>query len=186
MNAHSIALFLHIAGALGYFAMLALEWASLRQIRSATRPEQARAGMGMLRSTNKLGFPCMLTIVVTGTYMMLTEVGWAAWILVTIGALVLVIALFVSVSAPRLKSLARTLGPQNEAMSPQFANLANDPLLWISVQTRLAIILGIVLLKTTTPGWGGSLLIIGMAVVLGIASALPMVRRERAQRASAD
>ena len=35
MNDYSIALFLHIVGALGFFVALGLEWTGLRQIRSA-------------------------------------------------------------------------------------------------------------------------------------------------------
>ncbi len=35
MNSYSISLFFHIAGALGFFTALGLEWTGLRQIRSA-------------------------------------------------------------------------------------------------------------------------------------------------------
>ena len=33
MNYYSIALFLHVVGALGFFVVLGLEWTSLRQLR---------------------------------------------------------------------------------------------------------------------------------------------------------
>ena len=71
-------------------------------------------------------------------------------------------------------------------MSNTFHSLANHPVLWISIQTRVAIALGIVFLKTAKPDLGGSLLTIGVAIILGLASALPMPRRERAQEGSAD
>jgi hypothetical protein len=50
----------------------------------------------------------------------------------------------------------------------------------------VAITLGIVFLKTAKPDLGGSLLTIGVAIVLGLALALPMPRREQAQEGSAD
>ena len=51
MNDYSIALFLHIVGALGLFMALGLEWTGLWQIRSAMTTEQVRGWMGILRLT---------------------------------------------------------------------------------------------------------------------------------------
>jgi len=42
MNDYSIALFLHVVGALGFFVALGLEWTSLRQIRGAATSGQVR------------------------------------------------------------------------------------------------------------------------------------------------
>jgi hypothetical protein len=186
MNIYSIALFLHIVGALGLSVALGLEWTGLRQIRSAVLPEQVRAWMGILKSTNKVGFPSMLTTVLTGIYMMLKAWGWAPWIVVTIGSLVLVIALSVALSKPRMMAIGQALAKEKGPASPTFHNLVNHPILWISLQTRVTIVLGIVFLKIIKPDLGGSLLTIGVAIMLGLASALPMPRRERAAEGSAD
>jgi hypothetical protein len=59
-------------------------------------------------------------------------------------------------------------------------------MLWISIQSRAAIVLGIIFLRIAKPELGGSLLTIGAAIVFGIASALPMARREQAREASTD
>ena len=183
---YSIALFLHIVGVLGLFVALGLEWTGLRQIRSAMIPEQVRAWMGVLKSVRKVGFASMLTTVITGIYMMLTEWGGAAWIIVTMGSLVLVIALSLALTGPRMTAVGRALATEKGALSKTFHSLANHPLLWISIQTRVAIALGIVFLKTAKPDLGGSLLTIGVAIILGLATALPLPRRERAQEGSAD
>ncbi len=122
----------------------------------------------------------MLTTVVTGIYMTLAVWGGVAWVVVSIGALVLVIALAQVLTGPRMADIGRAL-----ATAQSFHSLAYHPLLWVSIQTRIAIVLGIVLLKTVKPDWGGSLVIIIVAIVLGIASALAMQRRQRAQQASA-
>jgi hypothetical protein len=58
--------------------------------------------------------------------------------------------------------------------------LANHPLLWISIQTRIAIVLGIVFLKTAKPDWVGALVTVIVAVVFGIASALSVSRPAQA------
>jgi hypothetical protein len=181
MNAYSIALFLHIVGAVGIFVALGLEWTGLWQIRSAMTPQQVGGWMRILRSVRKFGFASMLTAVVTGLYMMVTAWGGEAWIIVTVGALVLMIALAQVLTAPRMMAIGRALANEKAPLSQTFYSLANQPLLWISIQTRVAIALGIIFLKIAKPDLGGSLLTIGIAIVLGIASALPMPRRQRAQ-----
>jgi len=173
MNIYSIALFLHVVGVLVLFAALAIEWVGLRQIRSSAHPEQTRAWLGLITNATRIGFPSMFVTVVTGIYMMVTVWKWTPWLATTIGALILLIVL-ARAAAPRLKALGQSL------------DVVNDPLLWISVQTRTAIALGIVFLKITKPNVAGSLVTIGVAIVLGIASALPVTRRQRSDVASSD
>lgn len=186
MNSYSIALFLHIVGALGVFVALAQEWTGLWQIRSAILPEQVSAWMGIFKSTNQVGFPSMLTTVITGIYMVLNGLGWAPWILVTLAALVLIIVLSVALTKPRTAAIGQALAMEKGSVSQTFHNLVNHPILWISIQTRMAIALSIILLKIAKPDLGGALLTIGVASVLGIASALPISRRVRVQQGPAD
>jgi hypothetical protein len=186
MNAYSIALFLHIVGAVGFFVTLALEWTGLSQIGRAMALEQVRASMGILKNVRKVGFVSMLTAVITGIYMMVTVWRGEAWTVVTTASLVLVIVLAQMLTAPRMMAIGKALITEKGPLSKTFHSLANNPLLWISIQTLIAIALGIVLLKTVKPGWSGSLLIIGIAIVLGVASALPMSSRERAGEGTAD
>jgi hypothetical protein len=183
MNDYSIALFLHIAGVLGFSVALGLEWTGLREIQRAIAAEQIRGWLGILKGVRSVGFASMLTTVMTGIYMMLTAWGGVAWVIVSLGALVLVIALSLVLTGPRMAAIGRALTTASILQSVH--RLASDPLLWVSIQTRIAIALGIVLLKTAKPDWSGSLLVIGAAIVLGIASALPMPRRERVREGSA-
>ncbi len=186
MDVNSIVLFLHIVGALGIFVALGLEWSGLRQMRSATLPLQVRAWMGILKNTRKMGFASMLTTIITGIYMMVTDVGLVAWIFVTIGALALIIVLSIVLTGPRMAAIGQSLATEKVPLSQTFHNLADHPILWISIQTRVAIALAIVFLKTGKPDLGGSLITIGVAIVLGLASTLPLPRRERAQEGPAD
>ena len=186
MDGYSIVLFLHIVGALGFFVALGLEWTGLSQIRSAMTLEPVRAWMGILKNVRKVGFISMLTTVITGFYMMLKVWGGEPWLIVTLGSLVLVIALAQVVTAPRMMAIGRALATEKGPLSQTCYSLANHPLLWISIETRVAIALGIVFLKTAKPDLGGSLITIGVAIVLGLAAALPVPRRERAQAGSTD
>ena len=186
MSNYSIALFLHIVGALGFSVVLGLEWIGLSQLRRARLSEEARAILATVKSADRLGFISMPTTIVTGIYMLLTAWGWVPWILVVLGALVLEIVLFVVLAKPRMAAIEQALATEKGSVSQTFHDLVSHPILWISVQTRVAIILGIVLLKFTKPDLGASLLTIGLAIILGLASAFPMFRRVRVQEGSAD
>jgi hypothetical protein len=186
MNYYSIALFFHIVGALGFFVALGLEWVGLQQMRNATTTEQVRQGMRISGSTRRLGMASMLTILVFGFYLAAVAWGGSAWIIVTLGVMVVMIALSVALTGPRMAVLGQALASEKGPPSSSLQQLASHPLLWISIQTRVAIALGIVFLMTVKPGLGGSLLTIGVATVLGLAFSLPMKRSQRVQEGPAD
>ena len=163
MSIFSTVLFLHIVGALGVSVALGVEWIGLSQIRKATMPGEIRAILKIVQSTTRFGFASMLSTVITGIYMVLAAVGWVPWLLVVIGALVLLIVLTRVLTAPRMAAIGRALAMDKGSVSQTFQNLLNDPMLWISMQTRAAIVLSIIFLKILTPGVGGSLLTIGVA-----------------------
>ncbi len=184
MNAYSIALFVHIAGSLGFFAALGQEWAGLRQLGMAAAPEQVRAMLPAANGVRKFAMASMLAMLATGLYMAFTVWGAASWIVVTLGALFLGVALSVALTGPRMAAVARALTFEHSPMSPALRGLLNHPLLWVSLRARVAIALGIVFLKVARPDLGVSLLVIAAAVALGAASAvLPAFARRQAQPA---
>jgi predicted lysophospholipase L1 biosynthesis ABC-type transport system permease subunit len=186
MNYYSLALFFHIVGTLGFFVALGLEWVGLRQMRNATTIDQVRQGMRISGSTRKLGMASMLTILVFGFYLAAVAWGGPAWIIVTLGVIVVLFALSLALTGPRMADLGRALASEKGPLSPSLQQLASHPLLWISIQTRVAMALGIVFLMTVKPGLGGSLLTIGVATVLGLAFSLPMTRSQRVQERPAN
>lgn len=186
MNFYSIALFFHIVGAIGFFVALGLEWTRLQQIRSATTSEQVRASMGIYQSVRRFGMASMLTILIFGLYMAATVWGWPAWITVALGSLVLIIVLTTVLTRPRIAAIGRALATEKGPLTPTLQQLASHPLLWVSIQTRVAIALGIVFLMTIKPGLEGSLLVIGIAILVGLASALSIPRGEHVQEGSTD
>ncbi len=142
--------------------------------------------MGILKNVRKVGFVSMLATVISGVYLMVTYWGGAAWIIVTLASLFLVIALTQTLTAPRMAAIGQTLAAKTPFSSTTYHNLANHPLLWISIQTRTALALGIIFLKVAKPDLAGSLLTMGAAIILGLASTLPVPRGERAQEGPAD
>ena len=84
---------------------------------------------------------------------LLTVWGWVPWILVVLGALVLEVVPFVLLAKPRMAAIEQTLTTEKGSVSHTFHDLVNHPILWVSIRTRVVIILAIVLLKFTKPTW---------------------------------
>jgi len=175
MSIYSFALFLHIAGTMGFFITLGLEWTGLHQIRNAATSEQVRAWTGVFSGTRRLGMASMLMIVISGFHLMASSWGWVAWIIVTLVAMVVMVVLINTLTRPRTMAMGQSVVTEADGVLSLVHSLAYDPRLWISIQTRLAISLGIVFLMTVKPGMGGSLLIISVAIALGLASSLPRI-----------
>lgn len=182
MRTYSIALFLHIVGVLGMFVALGLEWTGLWQVRAAPLPDPVRGWMGIFRSMRTFGFISMMATVLTGIYLMASAWGAAPWILVTLGALVLVVALAQALTAPRMAAVGQALAAGKGALSETFYSRVNHPLLSISLHTRIALALGIIFLKIARPDLALSLLTVGVAILLGIASAVPSLHRANAHQ----
>ena len=179
MSYYSIALFIHIVGALGFFVALGVEWMSVQQLRHATIAEQVTTWMSVATSVRRVGMVSMLTLLISGFSMMaIAQVG-GAWVIVAFWSLILLSILAVTLSFRRMRAIGRAVGAEDGALSPTLRQLLHHPLLWIAIKTRVAIALGIVFLMTVKPDLGGSLLTIGVATVLGLVSALPILGGER-------
>lgn len=181
MNYYPIVKFIHIVGALGYFAALGLEWMSLRQLRRATTVEQVREWIRLPVEMRRVGMISMVILLATGIFMMMTVLHGIAWIFVALGSLVPMPVLAMAVSRPRMAAIERSVTAEHRTISPALRKLLHHPLLWIEIQTRVAIALGIVFLMSVKPDLIVSLLTIGVAIIIGLASSLPLRDRERTQ-----
>jgi hypothetical protein len=177
MSDYSIALYLHIVGALGTFAALGVEWASLRRLRSVVTVAQAREWFQVATSGQRIGGVSMLVLLLSGVYMMVTVWGGVPWITVTIGTLLLLALPGIPVSR-RMATIQRTELVKDGSVSSSFSGFLQHPLLWVFIQTRITVVLGIVFLMTVKPDLPGSLLTIGIAIILGLTSSLAFLDRK--------
>ena len=178
MNDYAIALFLHSVGALGLFVALGLEWTSLLQ-RRATSAEQARERMRIAAGVRGVSGASLATLLLSGLYLTATVWGGVAWIAVALAAMVLLAVLGAALSGPRMAAIGQVV--EHGPLAP-----VPDPLLWVSMQTRLAVALGIVFLMTFKPDLNGSLVTIAVAAVLGLVAALPAVAAGRSKNQPPD
>jgi hypothetical protein len=182
MNLYAIALFLHIVGALGLFIALGLEWMSVQYLRRATTAEQVREWISVVAWTRRLGPISLAVILLPGVYMTATAWRGAAWIVVALAAIVLMAVLGATLTGLRMPAIGRAAAAESGLVSDALRHRLRDPFLWTSVQTRAAIALGIVFLMTVKPDLDGALLVMGVAIVIGLASTLPTWSRYRVKQ----
>src|SRR5574341_965059 len=178
MTAYSIALFLHTVGALGLVVALGLEWTSLSRLRRATTAEQAREWLNLYAPLRVVGPSSLLSILLPGLYMTATEWGWAPWIVVGLTAMLLLLPLGAA-SGLRIASIGREIGPSSGPLSGDLQHRIRDPIASVSLQTRVAMVVGIVFLMSVKPDWAGSVITLAVSVLIGLASAWPLQASRR-------
>src|SRR2546429_9025121 len=80
MSLCSVALFLHITGALGLFAGLAVDCTALGALRRATPVDQVREWISVYPLLQRIGSASVGLLLVFGVYMTVTAWGPTAWI----------------------------------------------------------------------------------------------------------
>ncbi len=181
MDSSEIGIFLHVVGGIGLCVALGIEWTGLWQLRNVSQPVQVRTAMGMIKSAMKLGFISMLITVLVGLYMIWIEWGFVAWIVVSLVALFVVIMLNAAITRPRLVSAGQTFAKDKGVITEAFHNQSNHPLLWISIQSRAALVLGITFIMIAKPDLAISLVTIAISAIVGLAAAIPFLRHARLQ-----
>ena len=161
MTGYTIALFLHIVGALGMFVALALESVAWAGLRRSAAVQEARGWLGLLGLVRRVGPASLGLILVAGLYMTATVVGWTAWILVALAA-------FVVSNGRSLPAIERALQIETGPISDALRQRMSAPILAASVRMRTALALGIVFLMTTKPDVVGALVVIVVAAALGV------------------
>jgi hypothetical protein len=169
MNLYSIALFLHVVGALLLFVTLTVEGAALRQLSLAAAAESAQGAAGMLRLNRIVGPFSALGVLIPGLYMTATSWGWVAWIVVALISWV-VIAVLGAVNGIRILALERSTG--------LLAGIRN-PMFLISWLARVGIALGVIFLMTVKPGAVVAVAAILVAATVGAVLGMALSRMRR-------
>lgn len=181
MNVYSSALFLHVLAAVGIFVGFGLEWTGLRQLQRSTTLDQVRTWLPVVRGSARISMPSMIVVLLSGIYM--ARLAWrgAAWIGVTFGALVLIIAIGAVITRPRMRAIAVAMSGE----SGKSDSALRDPMLTLSLDVRAALTIGILFLMTVKPELRQSLLAIAAATIIGIIAAVPLIRARRGARLEA-
>lgn len=181
MNLYNLVLFLHIAGALGLFAALGLEWTGLRHLRRAPLEETLQPWLAVFGAPRGLGPASLGILVLTGFYLTWALRPPMAWVIVALGGLVALGAIGGALTGRHMARIHREFADRTgDELASRLRELVRNPQLSVSLQLRTAIAGGIVFLMTTKPGWLGSLLVMGAAVTLALITGPLLWRRSSA------
>ncbi len=186
MNLYSVVLFLHVCGAIGIFIGVGLQLFSLMALRRARRVEQVQAIIWLITLSDRVSTGSAVLTIAAGLYMALTVWGLqTGWIAVTLASLAVLLGpLLAGIIEPRMRVIVAM--SQAAADGPLPATLRAhiyDPVLGTALQTVTAVILGIVFLMTNKPSFGAAILVMGIFLMLGLASSLPLWHAARTKRA---
>ena len=175
MTLYSIALFVHVVGALLLFVTLTVEGLALRLLSRAAVAEAAKGAIAMLQLNRVVGPLSALGVLIPGLYMTATSWGWVAWIVVALVSWV-GIAVLGAVDGIRIVALER---------SNALVTGIRNPLFLVSWTARLGIAIGVIFLMTVKPGTAGAVVAIVVAAAAGAALGVALSRMRRPQPAVA-
>jgi hypothetical protein len=185
---YSAVLFVHVASAFGVVAALSLAAVTLARLRRASTVSEARLWIEFAPGVPALAIGSLVFLLLSGIYMTVQMGGWTlAWPKVALGALILIGPLG-AVTGRRLRAIQIACATSTPNESELFAKL-RDPFLVFSMNMRIALVLGILLLMTAKPELRQSLGIVVSSIFLGLVStvfwrrdtASPIARAESQQ-----
>ncbi len=178
MSLNTIVLFLHVSGAIGYFISVGTWLFGLSALRRAQRVEQVRSLAHLVGQLGPLFGISVLLLLATGLYMAIT--AWSLltpWIAVALISLLLIAPLGTAFIEPRRRAIDRLAQEAPDGPLPQsLERRIHDPVLLTALQTVTMLLLGIVFLMTNKPSLIGSLIVMAVALVLGLASGVLVSR----------
>jgi hypothetical protein len=183
MSIYTIVLFVHIIGAIGYFLSIGTWLFILVGLRRAQRVEHVRALIKLNDLSGPFGAGSAVVLLIAGLYLALT--AWSlltGWILVALISLILMVPTTAALIAPRRSAIVKQLAreaPGGE-LSRALERHIDDPILATVCTTVLTLLLGLVFLMTTKPNLVGSLIVMVVALLLGLAAGVLISRMRRA------
>ena len=167
MSLYSIAVFLHVVGALGLFAGVGLEQTGLRGLRGASTGAQVREGVLVLRRLRRIEEPTGLVILATGCYMLAVRWGGQPWAGLSLLGMVAMAALGMRLNGRRVAAIARGISAVDGTIPSALQQRLHDPVLLKTANVRAALGLWIVFNMTVKPGIPLLFAGLGIALVIG-------------------
>jgi hypothetical protein len=184
MTFYPTVLFVHIVSMLGLCATLSFEALMLFRLQRSRNIADAQVWSDLVPGLDRLVMISVVSILASGIYLTTVMRGWGfAWVDVALASF-FAMAPLGSIFSARMRSIRRAASNGNITAQGEHGRFAPGAALRISLNVRIAALLGIVLLMTAKPGLGVSLVIMGLSAAAGfLASASGRHEQESAQTA---
>jgi hypothetical protein len=174
MTLYTLALFLHIVGAIGTFIGVSTWLFVAVALWRAQRVTQVRALSGLIQSSAVLTIVSIQFLGVAGFYMAITVWGKrATWIIVATICFLLLAPFGPFIIDPRLLAMGGAAATSHDGKLPAAgSSRTRDPLVGLGLWTYVGALLGIVFLMTNKPPLGTAISAMVVATALGLATGL--------------
>ena len=183
MNIYTIVLLLHIISAIGVCIGISVVLLGVALLRRAQRVEQVRTILAFATTAFPIAGVSMLLLLAAGFYLALS--AWSlrtSWIAVTLVSLLLMIALGAGLIGPRMRAIVMATREASEGLLPsQLSARIHEPVLFTVLLIQALMLLGIVFLMTTKPELVRSIIVMGVALVVGLAWGVLVSRSGRSR-----
>ena len=167
MSWYSIALFLHIVGALGLFAGVSLEQVGLRGLRRAGTTAALREWLGAMGALRRVDGPAALTLLVTGIYMTRASGGMRPWVGAGLLGMVLMAVVGATLTRRAMQAVVSAIPDDDRAVPLALRQRINAPMLRTASAVRFALFVYIIFVMAVKPDALGATLALGAALSLG-------------------
>lgn len=184
MNLYTLALFVHVAGAIGIFGGLSAFMFGIVALRRAQRVEDVRVLARLIIASGNIAVACIVVLGIAGFYMALTAWGIrATWIIVATVSFLLLAPWGMLVIDPRVRAIAKLARETPDGSLPEgLAKRTRDAVLGFSVSVYIAYLFGIVFLMTNKPATGAAVVAMFVALAIGVLVSLPFWRAPAHER----
>lgn len=168
MTFYAAVLFVHIVSMLGLCAALSFEALMLFRLQRSRNIAEAGVWSDPVPGLDRLAMISVIAVLATGVYLTIQIRGWGfAWIDVALVSF-FAMAPLGSIFSARMRSIQRATSNGNAPEQRGHGRFTPGAALRISLNVRIAALLGIVLLMTAKPALGGSLVIMALSVAVGL------------------
>ena len=170
MTNYTLAMFFHFLGLVALFVGYGLEWVVSGLLRQATTTDQVRAWLRVYRTSLPISGPGLLILILSGGYLAsLSGSMKQGWMSASLLAIVFALGIGFVFILPRVRAIRGALPEGSGGLPANVSALLQAPAIPMLIRVRGLLALGIVYLMTVKPeSLGASLLILGVAIILGI------------------
>jgi hypothetical protein len=173
MDIYPYALLLHIVGALGVFVGLGLQWLAVGRMRGAMTRTELSTWMSVMTTPRVIAPVSMLTLLITGLYMAVTQWRMDSWPGAGLLGLIVLALVGALMTGRTMIQLGRMLESEQETLAPRVRSLLAELTLPLALWIQTGLALGIVTVMVLKPDFVTSIAILAIGAVIGglIASA---------------
>ncbi len=149
MTFYSIMNFVHVVGSVGIIVAIMFEGLMMRKLLRTNGPDQFAVWRDIYKLPTQIGAPSVIISLLTGIYLAVVAWPQSEWVWLSVVALIAVAIIGATLTRSAQKVLVRANSTRD--VGPTWSKL------WLSLQLRTGLIVGILFLMVVKPTLGPSL-----------------------------